>query len=210
MGTSIRAHLAVAEWLAGSPERAMRTSDEALGIARGVRHPLSLAQALALGTVLRVLCREWAAAEALAAETRAVGARYHIPDYAAFADLAAGVATAARGDATGGAGLFREGMAGLRRTGWRCNVPLMLAGLAPALGAGGGADTAIETASEALQMVRAGGELAWEAEALRVLGEAKRTAGAADPAEVRRTCWPRSASRAGKARSGSSCAPPPR
>ena len=41
-----------------------------------------------------MLARDWDAAEALAAETREVSARYGIPDYISFGDLLAGTAIA--------------------------------------------------------------------------------------------------------------------
>jgi hypothetical protein len=66
-----------------------------------------------------------------------------------------------------------EGIAGLRRAGWQCFVPILLVNLAAVLAASGEADAALETVSEALSMTRASGELAWEAEALRVLGGVK-------------------------------------
>ncbi|MCC2663138.1 MAG: hypothetical protein K0S35_1060, partial [Geminicoccaceae bacterium] len=176
--TSIRSHLAIAEWLVGRPGGAVGTSGEALEIARRIAHPLSLSQALALGALLRVISRDWTVAEALAIETRETGARYAIPVYVAFGELMAGVATAMRGNATSGVPLARDGMAGLRQTGWQCGVPVLLAHLASSLMAGGDTDAALEAAGEALRMARANGEFCWEAEALRVLAEAKRAAGA--------------------------------
>jgi predicted ATPase len=88
------------------------------------------------------------------------------------------------GDATSGAPLARDGMAGLRRAGWHCFVPILLVHLGAALGASGEASAALETVREALSMTRANGELAWEAEALRVLGGVKLATGTAGMAEV--------------------------
>jgi predicted ATPase len=179
MASLIRFHLSIAEWLAGMPEQALHTSVEALGIARRAARPVPLAQTLANIALLRVLARDWDAAEALAAETREVSALYGIPDYISFGDLLAGTAIAARGDATQGAALARNGLAGLRRGGWQSFVPMLLARLALTFCASGDKDAAIEAAAEALRMTRANGELIWEAEALRVVGEVKRAAGAA-------------------------------
>jgi predicted ATPase len=149
-----------------------------------VTQPFSLAQALGNSALLHVLSREWDAAEALAAETLEVSVHHGIPDYIAFGGVLAGTASAARGDATKGAALAREGIAGLRRTGWQCFVPILLVHLAAALGESGEADAALETASEALRMTRATGELTWESEALRVLGGLKLATGTAGAVEV--------------------------
>jgi predicted ATPase len=75
-------------------------------------------------------------------------------------------------------------MAGLHRMGWQWQVPLLLVELALVLRACGDADAATETAREALQVARVSGELAWEAEAIRVMGEVKLANGRADAVEV--------------------------
>jgi class 3 adenylate cyclase/tetratricopeptide (TPR) repeat protein len=184
MASLIRFHLAIAEWLVGLPERAARTAEEAVGMARRVTQPFSLGQALGNSALLHVLSREWDAAEVLAAETIEVSVHHGIPDYIAFGGALAGTVAAAKGDAAKGAALAREGMAGLRRTGWQCFVPILQVQLAAALGTSGEADAALGMADEALQMIRSSGELTWEAEALRVLGEAKLATGTANSDEV--------------------------
>ena len=176
--TLVRGHLTLAQWLLGSPEQALATSGDGLEIARRVAHPFSLAQMLAFGAMVRVLSREWVAAEALAAEAREVSTRYGLVTHRALGTTAAGMAAAARGDIAGGADLIREGVAALRRTGGDFFSPLALAHLALALSASGDGTAAVETAAEAVRVARANGELCWEAEALRVMGEVKRAAGA--------------------------------
>jgi tetratricopeptide (TPR) repeat protein len=183
MASLIRFHLAIAEWLVGLPERAARTAEEAVAITRRVTQPFSLAQALGNSALLHVLSREWDAAEALAAETIEVSVHHGIPDYIAFGGTLAGTVVAAKGDAAKGAALARQGMAGLRRTGWQCFVPILQVQLAAALSASA-PEAALEMAGEALQVIRATGELSWEAEALRVLGGGKLATGTAASAEV--------------------------
>jgi predicted ATPase len=63
-------------------------------------------------------------------------------------------------------------------------MPMVLARLALVLSAGGDTIAAMAMAAEALRMSRANGELIWESEAIRVLGEVKLAAGSASPAEV--------------------------
>ena len=95
-----------------------------------------------------------------------------------------GIAEAARADPARGTGVAAEGMTSLHQVGWACLVPLLQAYRAAALSAGGDPPAALETAATALRMVRTSGELAWEAEALRVLAEVRHAEGRADPAEV--------------------------
>src|SRR4051812_43352181 len=75
-------------------------------------------------------------------------------------------------------------LASLRQIGWETLVPLLLAYLAAALAAGGDAVSASGTAEAALGMVRANGELIWEAEALRILSAVKRAVGEREAAEA--------------------------
>ena len=179
-GTLIHIHLTLAQWILGFPEQALRTSGEGLEIARRVAHPFSLATMLVSSVVARVLVRDWDTAEALAAEARDVSARHGLMVYQALAGITAG----AGGDGAEGAGLTREGVAALHRSAGTFFSALALARLALTLCASGDVDAALALAAEAVRVARAHGELCWEAEALRILGEVKRAAGARDVAEV--------------------------
>ena len=174
-GVTLRAVLSIAEWLVGLPERARLTDAEAAAAGRRLGHPFSFAQTLHQGALLRLLGREWDAAEAMGAELRETGVRYGIVHYVAFGGLLEAAAIAAGRDPVGSAVLMRERIEALRRIGWACIVPLTLTILASAASRAGDRDGALEAAGEALQMTRANGELLWEAEALRVVGEAKRS-----------------------------------
>ena len=177
--TLVRGHLVLAQWFLGLPEQALRTSREGLEIARRVAHPFSLAQMLAFSAVASGLSRDWAAAEALAAEAREISARYGLATHLALGTIASGIAVAARGDTVEGAGLIREGVAALHRTGGGFFTPLAMVHLALTLCSGGDVGAAFEAADEAVRVTRASEELCWEAEALRVRGEVRRAAGAA-------------------------------
>jgi predicted ATPase len=151
--------------------------EEALEIGKRISSPLSLTQALTLGAVVRMLSREWEAAASLAAEVRETGDRFGASTHMAGALVVAGIAEGATTDPFRGSEISRKALASLRQAGWETIVPLFLAQLAATLA------TASETAEAALKMVRMNGELIWEAEVLRVLGEVKRAAGA-DQAEI--------------------------
>ena len=179
-GTLIRGHLTLAQWILGFPEQARHTSREGLEIARRVAHPSSLAQMLGMVVVARVLAREGDAAEALAVEARDVSERHGLPAYHGFAGIVAG----AWSDGAEGAGLTPEGLVALHRNAGTFFTALALGRLALALCASGDAGAALASAAEAVRVARANGELCWEGEALRILGEVKRAAGACDVAEV--------------------------
>ena len=175
--SQVRGHLMLAQWFLGLPGQALRTSDEGLAIARRAAHPFSLAQMLAFGAILRVLTRDWGLAQALAAEARACCTRYGLVTHRALGTMAAGMAQGS-GHPADAIGLIQDGMAALRRTGGGFFIPLALVHLALARCATGDADAAVAAADEAVWTARATEEFCWEAEALRVLGEVKRAAGA--------------------------------
>ena len=134
-------------------------------------HPFSLAQMLAYSAMLRVLAREWDAAEAMAAEAREVSTRYGIlDDHRRWGTWRRGRRPRRGATRPRECGLAQEGMAALRRTGWQAvSSRSPWAHLALALGASGDAEAALAAAAEAVRVARANGELVWEAEALRVL-----------------------------------------
>src|SRR5262249_5573203 len=87
--TSVPAHAELAQWLAGLPEQAIRTSEEGLGIARRVVHPFSLALMVNFTALVRVLSRNWEAAAALATETHELGARFGLAQFVGFGAMVA-------------------------------------------------------------------------------------------------------------------------
>ena len=130
MGAWIRYHLALATWLAGQPDRAVRTAHEALAVARRGGRPFSIAQTLTNAAALHLMMGNWEAVEAFAAEGREVGGRHGIPDFAMQSANMAAVAAAALRDAVRGTAAAREGIVALERNGWRCTTPLLLSQLA--------------------------------------------------------------------------------
>lgn len=182
--SSIRAHLAMAEWLAGRPETALSTIRDGLAAARQVAHPFSLAQMLTFGVLVTILAQEWDVAAALAAEERELGARLGIATHEALSTMLGGIATAARDNVRRGAEEIRRGTAALRGTGGQCLVPFAQAQLASALVACGDAASALAAAAEAVRLARENEEFAWESEALRTLGEVRLAAGERDAAEA--------------------------
>jgi predicted ATPase len=184
MASLIGFHLAMAEWLAGIPDQAACTSETSLEVVRRGAPPFSLALVIANGGVLGVLSRNWQRAEALGTEAHAISVRHGIADFIAYGNLMAGTAIAGRGDVTRGLALVREALAALRLVGWQSVMPMVLARLALALCTSGDPRASMEMAAEALRMTRANGELIWEAEAIRVMGEVKLAAGTASRPEV--------------------------
>ncbi|SCY31989.1 adenylate/guanylate cyclase domain-containing protein [Microvirga guangxiensis] len=183
MASLIRFHLAIAEWLSGKLDRAMRTSAEAVDIARSAMQPFSLAQALGNIALLQILARNFDAAKELTRETVEISVQHGIPDYILFGNLLAGTLTAIEGDLRNGNRLAQESMVGLHRAGWRCLIPILLVHIAAAAERAEETDMGHEIARNALSMIRDSGEAIWEAEALRIQALIKMACGA-DSAEA--------------------------
>ncbi|MFO1049382.1 MAG: adenylate/guanylate cyclase domain-containing protein [Geminicoccaceae bacterium] len=178
--TLIHVHLMLAQWILGFPEQALDTSAEGLEIARRIAHPFSLATMLCSSVVARVLARDWDAAEALAVEAQDVCTRHGLTACRALA----GIMSDAGSVGPEASELTRERLAALHRSGGTFFKSVALGRLALTLCESGDADAAIASAEEAVRVARTDGELCWEAEALRILGEAKWATGAYDVAEV--------------------------
>ncbi len=168
MASLIRFHLAIAEWLSGQPERAARTSEDAVEIARAAMQPFSLAQTLGNTALFRLLARDLDVAEALAKETIDVSIQHGIPDYIQFGNMLAGTLAVLKGASPKGYSLVRESMAKLHQAGWKCFIPILLVHIAAVPKTDEDAETALETVDGALSMMGESGEAIWESEALRV------------------------------------------
>jgi tetratricopeptide (TPR) repeat protein len=87
MGVFCHAYIGHCDWHLGHPNRALRTAEEALALAREVSHPFSIALALAYLAMLRQFRREPEAALKAAEEARALCREYRFDYYAAWSAL---------------------------------------------------------------------------------------------------------------------------
>jgi predicted ATPase len=158
-------------WLLGYPDQARESSHEALALAEGLSHPLSLAYALNFAGLLHQCRREGQQAheqaEALIALCTDQGFQYFL----AGGTFLRGWALAKQGPREEGIAQMHQGMAGWRATGAEAITPQWLAFLAEAYGQGGQAEEGLSRLAKALAVVDRTGERFYEAEIYRLKGE---------------------------------------
>ena len=97
MGVFCHAYIGHCDWHLGYPDRALKTAEEALSLAREVSHPFSIALALAYLAMLHQFRREPEAALKTAEEARGLCQEYRFDYYAAWSALVRAWAIAEQG-----------------------------------------------------------------------------------------------------------------
>ena len=164
-------YAAWALWLLGYPDQARKSSHEALALAEGLSHPLSLAFALEFAAVLHQYRREGQQAheqtEAVITLCTDQGFQYFL----AAGTILQGWARAEQGQGEEGIAQMHQGMASFRATGAEAITSQWLALLAEAYGKGGQTEEGLNMLAEALAVVDRTGEHYYEAELYRLKGE---------------------------------------
>jgi predicted ATPase len=163
--------MTLALWHLGYPDQALKTSYEALTLARELTHPFSLAAALAATGMIHQLRREEQAAKEQATALIVLGTEQGIPFFLAWGMIWRGWALAVQGQGEEGIAQIRQGLAASRATGAENWQPYYLALLAEAHGKVGQAEQGMDALAEALDVVDKAGERFYEAELYRLKGE---------------------------------------
>jgi predicted ATPase len=170
--------LSVALWLLGYPAAALEMSGEALGRARDLGHPMSLAFALSYGAMLKLCRRDPEAAHQLADEARRVGMEHGFRYWSALGSTYCGIAQAALGRTDEGIAETLAGIESYRATGSALGAAAVVVGLASSYLKAGMADQARSAAEQALDVIEQTGARMSAAELCRLRGEALLTRGA--------------------------------
>jgi predicted ATPase len=169
-GVCCLCHRAHALWGLGYPDKALKSSLDALTLARGLCHPLSMALALIFATILLQLRRESKAAEELRGKAINLSTEHGFPYFLAWGMILRGWALTEQGQRDGIA-VIREGLGAYRATGAGSFRPYHLAVLAGGYKSAGQADDALAAVAEALTWVDKSDERFYEAELHRLKGE---------------------------------------
>ncbi|MCB0193098.1 MAG: AAA family ATPase [Anaerolineae bacterium] len=162
---------AVAQWILGFPERALRMVGEALALAEELSHPLTLAATLHDGfCLIHVLRREAQRVEKQAETLITLSTEYGFPYYLGWGTVCKGWALASRGETTEGIRLLRQGISSLQAIDVRMMSSLYLALLAEAHWVAGESQAGLEVVTEALAEVARPGDCVFEAELYRLKG----------------------------------------
>jgi class 3 adenylate cyclase/predicted ATPase len=151
-------HEAYALWILGYPDSALRRSEEALILARELKHPFGLAQALLYRSFLHQHRREADSAMNFAQQARTLAEEQEFPFWLAESTIVIGWAKAQLGKVSEGLEQIRQGIADFFATGARMDRPRWLSLLAEIYGVTGSTKEALGAVSEALAAAHAGGE----------------------------------------------------
>ena len=127
-------NLAWAEWCLGDTQRATKRSEEAIRLAEGIMHPLSLAYAFCMSAAVRQGMGQPDVAEALARKTLALATENGFSYWSAWGSIILGWAIAKRGAYDEGLNALTEGLAAYRATGAELFRPYALTLLAEVYG----------------------------------------------------------------------------
>jgi predicted ATPase len=158
-------------WYLGYPSQALQRSREAVTLAQGLAHPLSLAAALSWNARFHQLRREPQVVHELADAIIALATAQGFAQWLAQGIVLRGWALAERGQAVEGVTEILQGLATWRATGAEVGRQWRLLLLAEAYGKMGQTAEGLATLAEALAVVERTGDRRDEAEIHRLKGE---------------------------------------
>jgi class 3 adenylate cyclase/predicted ATPase len=169
-GVTCLSYLARVLWLLGYPDQALKKSHEALILARGLSHPLSLAIALQYAAVLHQFRREEQLTQEQAGAAIEICTEQKFPFWLAISTVIRGWALAEQGQPDGVIQMS-QGLALQKATGAGIGRSLLLGLLAEGYEKGGQVEEGLTVLTEALAWVHRTGERYCEAELYRRKGE---------------------------------------
>jgi predicted ATPase len=169
-GVSCLAYLAQVQWQLGYPDAAERIAGEAVGLARRIAHPFSLAFALDMGAAVHHFRRRPDRALELAEDAIAVSAEHGFPLWSAFGKALRSWALVHHHARDAQPGDLHDALRAWRATGAGICGPYLLGLIAEAHVELGEFASGVPLVDEALDRVETSGERFWEAEILRLRG----------------------------------------
>jgi adenylate cyclase len=164
--------LSLTLWLLGYPTAAVEVNREAVGRARSLGHPMSLAVALGNGALLHLCRRDPDTAHELADEACNVAMEHGFRYWAALGSTYRGIARAALGRADEGIAETLAGIDSYRATGSALGAAAVVVGLTTSYLRAGLANEALTAAEQGLSSIQQTGARMSEAELYRLKGEA--------------------------------------
>jgi predicted ATPase len=177
---------ALALWLLGYPDQALKRSDEALALARKIAHPFSLAWALNFAVSIHLFRREWPMAAEQNEARVALCAEQGFEHWLVWGSFYRGRALAEHGRTDEGIAQMRAALAAMQSIGTELDRPWNLAVLAAAYGKAGRTADGLALVAEALGLVERRDERVGEADIYRVKGELLLESGGSSETE---TCF---------------------
>lgn len=157
-------------WNVGQPDSAVTRANDALAFAEQIARPFTLVAVLTHSALLRILRREFLAADVLAQRGLNVSRQHGITFWRAFVIVLHGRCQLEAGDIDGALSSIDEGMELQRSLGTRMFMSTTLQFRAEALLRAGRAQDAAQAVDEAIEASASSGDRQWESEVWRVKG----------------------------------------
>ena len=171
-GIACLSYRALALWVLGYPDQALKTSRDALNLAHKLHHPFSLMYALYIAAVISQLLGKVEETQQRAEAANALCTEYGgQPFWSAWGPMLRGWALSEREKIEEGIAEERRGLVAYSSTGSMLAQPYFLALQAETYGKGGQIEEGITVLTETLAMLDKTGERWWEAELHRLKGE---------------------------------------
>jgi predicted ATPase/class 3 adenylate cyclase len=170
-GISSLSVMAIVLWYLGYPDQALQKSHEALTLAKELAHPFSLAFALDLAAVFYQYCSEEQITRERAEAAIALASEHGFALMEAFGTYMRGWALVKQGQGDEGIAQILQGTSTYQATGAELARTYHFVLLSEVYGMVGQPEKGLAVLSEALALVNANGECAWEAELYRLKGE---------------------------------------
>jgi predicted ATPase len=169
-GAASLAYAAMARWMLGFPQQALRHSRAAMTVAQESRYPANLALPRAHATWLYHFRREAPKVQTQAEALLALAHEQGFPFWGALATILHGWALMAHGQHTVGVTQMQQGLAAYHATGAAMGQTYLRGLLVEGYGNVGQVDTGLRLVAEILAEVERTGERMWEAELYRLKG----------------------------------------
>jgi class 3 adenylate cyclase/predicted ATPase len=170
-GVACGSFAAMAIWVLGYPDQALRSVHEALTLAQEVTHPFSQAYALQAAALVHQFRGEVQAVQERAEALIALSTEQGFPFWLAIGTILRGWALTSQGEGAEGIAQIHQGLVALRAKDLKVQRPYHLSLLAEAYGEVRQPKEGPTVVSEALATVDDTGERCWEAELHRRKGE---------------------------------------
>jgi len=155
----------------GYSDQALKSSIDALSLARLLSHPYSLAYAQGIAAAFHQFRKDLEVTQGLADASLGVATEHGFPFWSAFQSVLIGWVLVKQGKADEGIAQMSRGMEAYRATGAELLRPYLIGLFAEALAEGGSTERGLVLLAEALETVEETGERFYEAELYRQRGE---------------------------------------
>jgi predicted ATPase len=181
-GVMVLSYLDSAQLVLGYPDRSLQAGNQAVALARRLKHPVILCSALGFGVTNMLYRRDPSAIVKLADECIALAGELGFPHWIGMATAYRGWALAQLGAAEDGINQVRQGISTWRATGADVALGCYLAALSESQLVGHHAEAALSSADEAIAWVERNGEGQWKTLAHCCRGDALLALNASDQA----------------------------